>query len=70
MTERQQRLGDRRLKALFIHNKDGMSVEDAVEIAKAEAERLGMGDVRMLKALDVLWSNRCGGWCVVVYNRW
>jgi len=61
---------NRKLKALFIHSKDGMSVEEAIEIAKSEASRIGMGERGVLQAADSLYSNRCGGWVIVVQNKW
>jgi hypothetical protein len=57
-----------RFKGIFVQTKDGMGLEEVLEIAKSEAQRIGMGDRSLLKCLDVRYSKRLGGFFVAVQN--
>jgi hypothetical protein len=57
---------ERRIKALFIHNKNDMNLEDAINVAKDQAERAQFGEGQFIRIVDVLWSGKCDGWSILV----
>jgi hypothetical protein len=57
---------ERRIKALFIHNKNDMNLEQLISVAKEQAERAHYGESQFIRVLDALWSARCEGWSVLV----
>jgi len=57
---------ERAIKALFIHGKQDMNLEQAIRIAKEQAERALMGESQFIRIMDTLWSARCEGWIFLV----
>lgn len=56
-------------KAVFVADTGKNSVEEAIEIAKDNAQKMGMGDKTLLKALNVSYDSKEKGWYVLVQKR-
>ena len=54
-----------RLKALFIQTKNGATVEDAIQVAKKEACKIGMTR-NLLRAVHAEYLSNLNGWVVVL----
>jgi hypothetical protein len=59
----------RKIKALFIHDRNDMNLEQVIGVAKEQAERAHMGESQFIQVLDMLWSAKCEGWSVLVEYR-
>lgn len=57
-----------RVKSIFVHD-TGLCIEEALEVAKDLAQRMGMGDKASLKVEDIVYSARKKGWQILVQKR-
>jgi hypothetical protein len=46
-----------------------MNLEEAIAIAKDQAQKIGMGNKELLVVLDCPYSPKEKGWCVIVQSR-
>ena len=56
-------------KSIFIQDTGKLSLEEVLEIAKEQAQRMGMGEKSLLQVLDCPYSPKEKGWCVIVQSR-
>jgi len=56
------------MKALVIGLAPNKNVEDVIQVAKAEAFKIGFGDKEVLEVPEIIYSSRLNMWIVVVQN--
>jgi len=60
---------DSRRKSIFVQDNGNMNLEEAIAIAKDQAQKMGMGNKELLVVLDCPYSPKEKGWCVIVQSR-
>jgi hypothetical protein len=56
-------------KSIFVQDTGNMNIEEAIAIAKDQAQKIGMGNKELLVVLDCPYSPKEKGWCVIVQSR-
>jgi hypothetical protein len=56
-------------KSIFVQDTGNMNIEEAIAIAKDQAQKMGMGNKELLVVLDCPYSTKEKGWCVIVQSR-
>lgn len=56
-------------KSIFVADDGKICMEEAIEIAKDQAQKMGMGQKALLVVKDAPYSTKEKGWCIIVQSR-